>query len=72
MLVVDGENYLSPREITNKGYITNRKGKPDYNLVLRLIKSGKLPSIIYNEDSKTPYYLVPESKVVAYNSRFKL
>lgn len=72
MRIVDGENYYSPREIAEKGLITNSKGKPDYGYVLRLIKRGDLADAkVFNPNSQIPYYLVSEKEIERYNNRFK-
>lgn len=72
MRVVDGEKFYSPREIADLGLITNSKGKPDYNFVLRLIKRGELKYTILNPESQIEYKFVPESSINQYNSRFSV
>lgn len=67
MLQINGKTYLKPSEIAQQGLIVNTKGKSDYKFVLRLIKSGKLPSRQFNDSEKLPYYIVAEDDVRAYN-----
>lgn len=68
MIQINGKTYLKPSEIAQQGLIVNTKGKSDYKFILNLIKSGRLPALRLNDDTKkTPYYAVDESAVREYN-----
>lgn len=66
-LQINGRTYFKPSEIAQQGLIVNTKGKSDYKFVLRLINSGKLPSIIINSSEKLQYKAVAEDDVNQYN-----
>lgn len=70
--IVGGVQYWTPREIAEKGMITNYKGKADYHFVLRLIKAGRLQYVVLNPESKVEYKLVPQSEVDVYIESMRL
>ena len=61
------EKFYTPREIFELGVITNRKGKPDYSLILRLIKAGKLRAKNFG-CGKKPQYRVKGSDLIKFLS----
>ena len=72
MLVINGMVHYTPKEIAEQGLIVNSRGKRDYSFVLRLVRAGKLEYRVFNEESKIPYYLIPETEIERYNNRFNL
>jgi hypothetical protein len=71
-LEIDPEKYYSPREISQKCWITNSNGeeaKTNYDQVLRLIRFGKLPARNFGL-GKTPYYRVKGIDLLNYLKTF--
>lgn len=71
MVTIDGVNFYKPKEIAENKLIVNYNGNSSYTYVLRLIREGKLEAKVWNnEGSLTPYYIVSETEIERFNSRF--
>lgn len=67
---IQHQKWYRPREIVDMGLIVNSRGKPSYDRILELIKSGELKAKNYSIASKkkdtNPYYLVLGADLVTY------
>lgn len=73
MKILYGKVFYRPREIAERGLITNSKGgdasiESNYTYVLSLIRDGKLKAKNYSRGKKLNYYLVPEDEIERYNT----
>jgi hypothetical protein len=73
MKILRGKIFYRPREIAERGLITNSKGgdasiESNYNYILHLIRDGDLKAKNYSRGSKVKYYLVPEDEIKRYNT----
>lgn len=72
MKILRGKIFYRPREIAERGLITNSKGgagtiESHYSYVLSLIRSGDLKATNYSRGKKLAYYLVSEDEVERFN-----
>lgn len=74
MKMLYGKVFYRPREIAERGLITNSKGgdatiDSNYTYVLSLIRDGKLKAKNYSRGKKLNYYLVPEDEIERFNTQ---
>lgn len=72
MKILYGKVFYRPREIAERGLITNSKGgdasiDSNYTYVLALIRDGKLKAKNYSRGAKMAYYLIPEDEIERFN-----
>lgn len=72
MKILHGKVFYRPREIAERGLITNSKGgdasiDSNYTYILSLIRDGKLKAKNYSRGTKMAYYLVPEDEIERFN-----
>lgn len=72
MKILYGKVFYRPREIAERGLITNSKGgdasiDSNYAYILQLIRDGQLKAKNYSRGKKLNYYLVPENEIERFN-----
>lgn len=72
MKILYGKVFYRPREIAERGLITNTKGdagsvESNYTYVLQLIRDGKLKAKNLSRGTKTAHYMVPEAEIERFN-----
>lgn len=76
MKILYGKVYYRPREIAERGLITNSKGEAgtvesNYTYILDLIRTGDLKAINVargrRSTNKNPHYMVPEDEIERFN-----
>lgn len=73
MKILYGKVFYRPREIAERGLITNTKGDAgtvdsNYTYILSLIRDGKLKAKNFSRGTKTAHYMVPEAEIERFNT----
>lgn len=66
---INPEEYYTPREIRDKGWILNAKGQsnyPSYLYILRLIKQGLLKAENRGIGEKLPRHIIKGSEIIRF------
>lgn len=77
MKMLYGKVFYRPREIAERGLITNSKGgdatiNSNYSYILSLIRDGEIKAISYSRRvSKVKHYLVSEDEIERFNGRHR-